>query len=368
MISKLLAAILFSICFLVTPYAMAKKKTSKKTAESARKIIGTVEIPKLFGSSGFTISPDLKVDTSPLKIYRSPNTKRGVFKEIKSKDEVVSREHDFDEHSALVFSKGGEGWYLIRLKSGSYGWVDPKETGKFRSFYDLVRKKPSYVTDDWPGIIYKKAGSKKRVAIKSLNPRIVGFVQTKGLSRYDNSRQKGRPDKEIIVRKTPKEDGFKIGKMIYSDQLPPEIKTFVGLDANAPLSCTEPNTCRELTEKESRIPVLEEKDGWLKLRFNEWSHLHSKFGWIKAEGDFANFKAYDNWRQKRAAYQAFYGPEEVKFLEILGRTEVDKQLWFEVRLMSGSCGNPEAKVMAEGWIPAHTQEGKETLWFKASGC
>ncbi len=124
------------------------------------KILGLVEIPKVFGEVDRSGPPG---QTQPkkvgiLRLQAEPDKNSKVVTQLSKPDEIESREHGYDESSAVVYARNG-GWYLIKTKT-SKGWLAPEAAGRFHS-YEKLLKDDGYLNKNWDGRLYSSPGATK---------------------------------------------------------------------------------------------------------------------------------------------------------------------------------------------------------------
>jgi hypothetical protein len=118
------------------------------------RIVGLVEIPKVFGTTDRNGPPGQKPPTlaSSVPLHAKPGG-RAANITIRDSKELLSREHGYEERSAVVFEEKG-GWYLVEAKQGR-GWLAPESAGPFRSVRQLILS-ARYLTGDWNRRIWTK--------------------------------------------------------------------------------------------------------------------------------------------------------------------------------------------------------------------
>jgi hypothetical protein len=127
---------------------------------SGEKILGLVEVPQVFGEADPSGPPG---QTQPkkvslLKLQAEPGKNSKVVMQLSKPDEIVSREHGYEQSSAVVYARKG-GWYMIQTKTGK-GWLAPEGAGRFRSYEELL-KDEGYLNKNWNGRLYSSPGAAK---------------------------------------------------------------------------------------------------------------------------------------------------------------------------------------------------------------
>jgi len=127
--------------------------------------------------------------------------------------------------------------------------------------------------------------------------------------------------------------------------------------------------------------VLDQKDGWFKVR------LHQGSGWVKAS-------VVDRFMPLSDLFEEFTGVTEISesFTGRLSKTPSTTSLpimprvapnqavrvveirdsWIHVEVLSNSActaaNDGPPRVVSEGWLPLHDQKGEPTVWFSSRGC
>jgi hypothetical protein len=123
---------------------------ASRYVQSAPQILGLVELPRVWGPDGAHLDPH--VVEPPVIVYSAPTTATAVVERIRLSEEIESREHGYEENSAVVYGIERD-WYRVKLRSGKYGWLPPAEAGTFRSVEQLLSVGLAHVTDAWDGFL-----------------------------------------------------------------------------------------------------------------------------------------------------------------------------------------------------------------------
>lgn len=127
--------------------------------------------------------------------------------------------------------------------------------------------------------------------------------------------------------------------------------------------------------------VLDQKDGWFKIR------LHQGSAWLKASvvdhfmplsdlfEEFTGVTAINDSFRGRLSMEpnVSSGPIMMSVMpkEAVHVVEI-RDNWIHVEVLSNSActaasdGPPQ--VVSEGWLPLHDQKGEPTVWFSSRGC
>jgi hypothetical protein len=127
-----------------------------------QRLIGLLEIAALRPlDSG---KPDTAA--SPVTLRNEPHQDAPVAAEVNDYRELVTREHGYEENSAVVYSRsfesGGRTWYKLGYSVGDnsgFGWLDPASRSIFRDNYDLVSRRMAYLTPDWDKRLHARPDS-----------------------------------------------------------------------------------------------------------------------------------------------------------------------------------------------------------------
>jgi hypothetical protein len=137
---------------------------------------------------------------------------------------------------------------------------------------------------------------------------------------------------------------------------------------------------REFDYEMPAAVVLEQRDGWFKIR------LHQGSAWLKAS-------VVDHFMPLSDLFEEFTGVTEISesFTGRLSKTPSTggpimprvspnqavrvleiRDEWIHVEVLSNSActaandGPPQ--VVSDGWLPLHDQKGEPTVWFSSRGC
>jgi hypothetical protein len=55
-------------------------------------------------------------------------------------------------------------------------------------------------------------------------------------------------------------------------------------------------------------------------------------------------------------------------VDVLASRRVGGEMWIQVRVTDGHCGDDESVTLDTGWVPAYRATGKPSVWFYARGC
>ncbi len=125
-------------------------------------LIGLVEVPEIFGKSDPSGPPGQKSPkkVNPIKLYIEPNELSKIVVQVANQDELISRDHGYEEKSAVAFERKGD-WFLIKTKTNK-GWLSPKAAGQFHRYEDLLEKNLSYLNKNWNGRLYSAPDDSKK--------------------------------------------------------------------------------------------------------------------------------------------------------------------------------------------------------------
>jgi hypothetical protein len=127
----------------------------------AGRVIGSVEIPVLHdpvNKETPTAGP------IALTLYREPRDNAQPAVTIKTRREIESLEHGYEQISAAVLdvrAQAGKTWYLVQYKREDRlmaAWLSGSNAGRFRSLPELLKGR-GFLTQAWNGWLYKSPRS-----------------------------------------------------------------------------------------------------------------------------------------------------------------------------------------------------------------
>jgi len=135
----------------------------------------------------------------------------------------------------------------------------------------------------------------------------------------------------------------------------------------------------EYSYEASAAIVLDSRKNWYKLKTHDvpvWIHGTKKSQYYPLEYLLSNNMVYI---KPDVGIRLYYQPGGVDVvsqisssdsIQITNKKRIDSQLWLHIQVMSSSdCESIAiAKVLSEGWIPAHAPSGELTTWFYSRGC
>ena len=122
------------------------------------RIEGLVEIPALHGRVN---SGTLDRATGPVPLFAEPSDESEVSIIVRDRRELESREHDYEQMSAVVYSHvwtSNSSWYQLRYIGENepvFGWLNRWNAGDYRTVSDLVSTGLTFFTDDWDRRIFE---------------------------------------------------------------------------------------------------------------------------------------------------------------------------------------------------------------------
>ena len=127
-----------------------------------RRVVGLVEIPRLFGASGSEDGPPGSAPPVPgaaVTLFHEPNDRSTVALTIRDREELDVREHGYEELSAAAYGRRA-GWFLLRSKDKHFAWLSPRDAGEFRPYPQLFKDALVYLTRDWDRTLRDAPGGK----------------------------------------------------------------------------------------------------------------------------------------------------------------------------------------------------------------
>jgi hypothetical protein len=143
----------FSIALLLSIGRLAVQTQPSRSSDvggerQRPRLIGLVELPRVWGSEGDLADPRKRLTAEPLDVYLMPEDAAALVARVSDPDQLETREHGYEETSAVAY--GAErGWYRIGLRGGQYGWISPRDTGAFRPIETLLLEGLTHVTKQW---------------------------------------------------------------------------------------------------------------------------------------------------------------------------------------------------------------------------
>lgn len=119
-----------------------------------RRVIGLVEIPRLFGADG-----DQRLSDSAVMLFHEPSERSTAAVTVRSRDDIEVREHGYERLSAVAYERRA-GWYLLRAKRDRFAWLLPKDAGEFRPYPQLLSESLSFLTVDWDRALHDRPGGR----------------------------------------------------------------------------------------------------------------------------------------------------------------------------------------------------------------
>lgn len=129
-------------------------------AMSGDRMVGLVEIPALHRVNA--TGPDRP--SGPVPLFAKPEMGADVAVVVRERRELESREHDYEQVSAVVYdregSSGGGFWFKLRhVREGeeTFGWLSQGDAGKYRHIGGLIGSAGlTYFTKEWDGRLYAR--------------------------------------------------------------------------------------------------------------------------------------------------------------------------------------------------------------------
>lgn len=141
------------------------------------RIIGLVEIPALHAGVN---AGTQDVATAPVTLHAGPDEDSAKVATILHRNQLVSREHDYEQVSAAVYSRASDSgsgtWFRLGYAVGDstgYGWLSPASSADYHDVRSLVSHGLAYMTDDWDRRLFARPGSGTEVrAVEGLDPKL----------------------------------------------------------------------------------------------------------------------------------------------------------------------------------------------------
>jgi len=132
------------------------------------RIIGSVEIPALHAAINRGLPEP--AHSKPVTLYVEPAAGSRAAAVLRTRQEVVSIEHGYEQLSAGVVeirSQGGRSWYRVQFQIGNWhgtGWLAPRDAGRYRPLSRMLLEGLVFLSEAWDGSLYDapRSGAKRR--------------------------------------------------------------------------------------------------------------------------------------------------------------------------------------------------------------
>ena len=147
--------------------------------------------PTLPGLIGLLQIPELEKTTDgEVAVRRAPDVAAPVVGFAATWRNIASAEYDYGRPGAIVLERKA-GWYRVALSNGTGGWIAEDDAGGFHGYPKLVAEGLAYLTNDWPGGLYDKAGdpAPARIIAAAWRDKMGGTpnVSVTGIAHLENS-------------------------------------------------------------------------------------------------------------------------------------------------------------------------------------
>jgi hypothetical protein len=133
-----------------------------------RRVIGLVEVPRLFGESPPDDAPPGATPPATgaaLNLFHEPNDRATVAVTVRGREALDLREHGYEELSAVAYGRRN-GWFLLRSK-GRFAWLSPRDAGEFRPYPQLFKDALVYLTRDWDRTLRNTPGGAIKTRVRT---------------------------------------------------------------------------------------------------------------------------------------------------------------------------------------------------------
>jgi len=150
------------------------------------RIVGSVEIPALQGAVNRG-GPE-PARTKPVTLYTAPVTGARAMTVVRTRSQVLSVEHGYEQVSAGVVEirmQGDRRWYRVQFQVGTWmgtGWLSPRDAGVYHPLAAMLQSGLAFLTDGWDGSLYStpRAGAKRRVVERGREHQDIRVLATSG--------------------------------------------------------------------------------------------------------------------------------------------------------------------------------------------
>lgn len=91
-------------------------------------------------------------------VFSEPSPSASVIKEVRSYDDVVSRDYAYEQPGAVIYATLPD-WYRVRVTDGPFGWLSAEGAGTWFPYEDLPIRRLAYLGDEWSGLIWPGPGA-----------------------------------------------------------------------------------------------------------------------------------------------------------------------------------------------------------------
>lgn len=116
-----------------------------------RRVIGLVEVPRLFGERS-----DRELREGAVMLFHEPSERAASAATVRGLEDFEVREHGYEERSGVAYGRR-TGWFLLRTKS-RFAWLSPRDAGAFRAYPHLLEERLVYLTRDWDRALHEAPG------------------------------------------------------------------------------------------------------------------------------------------------------------------------------------------------------------------
>ena len=116
------------------------------------RILGLLEVPALHE---YVNAGGLDKSSGTITLRAEPSQSASVVLQVEDRRQLESREHDYEQVSAVVYGRdyprSGGLWYKLKVIGGGsrYGWVEHAAGMEFRTTYALVTSRMAHLSSDW---------------------------------------------------------------------------------------------------------------------------------------------------------------------------------------------------------------------------
>ncbi len=91
-------------------------------------------------------------------VHEAPRAAAARLVDVRTYDDVVSREVDYEIAAAVVFARV-DGWSRVRLADGRAGWVAREDAGTWFPYEELPVNRLAYLNGHWSGFVWPDPGA-----------------------------------------------------------------------------------------------------------------------------------------------------------------------------------------------------------------
>jgi hypothetical protein len=351
-------------------------------------VIGLLTLPQLFGNESCKEPPRREVPLYAaheigdivgwIRADKDPTSDADCYRVVLnvhrrgdgSVRALPTEEYEEEEPGAAIVVEARGRWFKLRLTDGA-AWLEASEHDEYFPLQQLLRRRPAYLTDAWDGKFAPTPGGVSRAAPADPRRRLVGYVEPV-LEVLRVVLAPGQDAEAIRRRYSARSMGSEPGpngtRIVYFER-GTLVRAFQHPDRGAPVVASfQTDTCDRVlrtTSSPPEVAVFERRPGWLQVALRTDDGKDEPRAWIE-EAPVWRFHAFDTDADRERFGNELFGREHWS-VRLVGSRAVGGTLWLNVELMSHSIYDSidPPRVIATGWVPAHSPAGEPVVWFNS---